>query len=263
MKVTLKIFLLSCCLLVCASTLAAKSWRGITPLKSTKTDVERLLGKPSEATDKLLSYRLTAEIVFITLVTGDLEEQALPMGTVKYIEVRPKHSMQLAELGLDEKKVVRIKGSLPEYAGFWGYVDEDAGLIVQYGREVETIFYFANVEDRAVCPTCKVNVQSLADIPICILCPTVSVSCPDETYASGKATFTANFTVSSPAAKETYNWTVDAGTIVEGQGTNSITVDVSNVKGRSITATVEVGGIDPACNRTASCTTQIAKRSPR
>ena len=56
---------------------------------------------------------------------------------------------------------------------------------------------------------------------------------------------------------ETYNWTVSAGTITSGQGTSSITVDTKGTGGQTITATVEVGGVDPTCNRTASCSTPV------
>jgi hypothetical protein len=55
----------------------------------------------------------------------------------------------------------------------------------------------------------------------------------------------------------TYSWTVSAGTITSGQGTDSITVDTANTGGQTITATVELGGLDPSCGRTASCSTPI------
>jgi hypothetical protein len=75
--------------------------------------------------------------------------------------------------------------------------------------------------------------------------------------AGTPATFTANFQQGTPTVSETYNWTVSAGTITSGQGTSSITVDTKGLGGQSITATVEIGGVDPSCNRTASCTTPV------
>src|SRR6185436_161075 len=42
--------------------------------------------------------------------------------------------------------------------------------------------------------------------------------------------------------------------------TSSITVDTTGVGGGSVTATVEVGGVDPSCNRTASCTVQVRQK---
>jgi hypothetical protein len=55
----------------------------------------------------------------------------------------------------------------------------------------------------------------------------------------------------------TYNWSVSAGTISSGQGTSSIQVDTAGLGGQTVTATVELGGLDPSCSRTASCTTGI------
>jgi hypothetical protein len=50
--------------------------------------------------------------------------------------------------------------------------------------------------------------------------------------------------------------------IASGQGTNTITVNTDNLGGQNVTATFEVEGIDPACPRTASCTTAIRPLGP-
>ena len=100
----------------------------------------------------------------------------------------------------------------------------------------------------ALCPDC---------VPPCILCPPLAVTCPTEVDQSETVTFTANLTQGTPAISETYKWTLSAGTIRSGDGTSSITVDATGTGGGVVTATVEVGGIDPSCNRTASCTVAV------
>ena len=85
-------------------------------------------------------------------------------------------------------------------------------------------------------------------------CPTLSVSCPSDVEQGSPITFTASV---SGDANVTYNWSVSAGTISSGQGTSSITVDTAGLGGQTVTATVELGGLDPSCSRTASCTTQV------
>jgi hypothetical protein len=60
----------------------------------------------------------------------------------------------------------------------------------------------------------------------------------------------------------TYNWSVSTGTITSGQGTNSITVDTAGLGGQTVTATVELSGLDPSCSRTASCSTQVKAPNP-
>ncbi len=92
-------------------------------------------------------------------------------------------------------------------------------------------------------------------------CPTITVDCPTSiTQQGAPVTFTANVSGGDPNVTPTFNWTVSAGTISSGQGTSSITVDTANTGGQTITATAEVGGIDPSCNRSASCSSQIGAR---
>jgi len=84
-------------------------------------------------------------------------------------------------------------------------------------------------------------------------CPTISVSCPSDVDEGQAITMTA----SGGDGNVTYNWSVSSGTITGGQGTSTITVDTAGLGGQTVTATVEVGGLDPSCSRTASCSTQV------
>jgi hypothetical protein len=86
-------------------------------------------------------------------------------------------------------------------------------------------------------------------------CPNVTVSCTDAVDVGSPITYTAN--VTGGPGSVTYNWSVSAGTITSGQGTSTITVDSAGLGGQSVTATVSLGGLDPSCNATASCTTQV------
>jgi hypothetical protein len=81
------------------------------------------------------------------------------------------------------------------------------------------------------------------------------VSCPSDVEQGTPVTFTAD--VSGGPGTQTYNWSVSAGTITSGQGTSTITVDTTGQGGQTITATVELGGLDPSCGRTASCTVSV------
>ena len=84
-------------------------------------------------------------------------------------------------------------------------------------------------------------------------CPTISVSCPSDVDQGSPITYTA----SAGNANVTYNWSVSAGTISSGQGTSSITVDTAGLGGQTVTATVDVSGLDPSCSKTASCSTSV------
>ncbi|MCM3873298.1 MAG: PKD domain-containing protein [Pyrinomonadaceae bacterium] len=87
-------------------------------------------------------------------------------------------------------------------------------------------------------------------------CPNISVSCPSDVDEGSPITFNASVT-GTPDLVPTYNWSVSAGTITGGQGTSTITVDTAGLGGQSVTATVEVGGVEPACGRTGSCSTSV------
>ncbi len=89
-------------------------------------------------------------------------------------------------------------------------------------------------------------------------CPAISVTCPDVNGGADQpVTFTANINSNYPNPHLTFNWTVSAGRIINGQGTNEIKVDATGLDRQSIKATLEVGGLPNSCVRTASCETAI------
>jgi hypothetical protein len=62
-------------------------------------------------------------------------------------------------------------------------------------------------------------------------------------------TFTANVSGGNVA---TYNWEVDNGEIISGQGTNTITVQTTATMTGNVTATLSTTGDCPECARTAT-----------
>jgi len=121
--------------------------------------------------------------------------------------------------------------------------------------------YTASVEvdDGCGCITAATTTVTIATCGDCIpdvVCPTISSSCPDAVDQGQPITYTATVGAGTPPAT-TYNWTVSAGTITSGQGTTSITVSTDNIGGQSVTASLEVGGVDPSCGKTTSCTTAV------
>jgi hypothetical protein len=78
-------------------------------------------------------------------------------------------------------------------------------------------------------------------------------------------TFTANLSGGTQDQPVTYNWTVSAGMISSGQGTDKIEIDTKEVEvNGTITAPLEVGGIAPECDRVKSHTIEvIAKKKPQ
>src|ERR1043165_458925 len=91
-------------------------------------------------------------------------------------------------------------------------------------------------------------------------CAVVWVSCPAN-VESQSLTFVASLAGGDTTMKPTYQWSLSAGKIISGQGTSKVVVDVSNHAGKSLTATVKVGGFDPLCTEitVASCSTQVGQ----
>jgi hypothetical protein len=132
------------------------------------------------------------------------------------------------------------------------------------GAQAGTYTATVEVDDGCGCVSFSSTTVTVAEPPpgCCVPpCPELSVSCPTDQIEAGQpATVTANVSGGDPNASITYNWTVSSGSISGGQGTPSITVDTTGMTaGGQVTATVELGGVAPECNRTASCTFEVKK----
>lgn len=68
--------------------------------------------------------------------------------------------------------------------------------------------------------------------------------------------FSAAFNLETPT-QVTFQWTISSGKIISGQGTETITVDVSANAEKRVTATVEVKGLSEECRNKASYTTVV------
>ena len=86
-------------------------------------------------------------------------------------------------------------------------------------------------------------------------CPNVAIECPDRVVLGEPLTFRSTVTGGSSGVASTYNWTVSAGRIIDGQGTDTIHVDTTGLAGQTVTATLSMGGYNLDCSTT--CTVQF------
>jgi hypothetical protein len=97
--------------------------------------------------------------------------------------------------------------------------------------------------------------------PAAAQCPTVTIDRSANIVCAGEpTTFTATIEGGDPNLQSKFKWTLSAGTITDGQGTSTITVDTKGLGGQSITATVEIDDVSamtPDCAKTASCVRQV------
>ena len=92
-------------------------------------------------------------------------------------------------------------------------------------------------------------------------CPNVEIICPTNIVIDQPLTFSARVSGGTPAIAPIYNWSVSAGTIIEGQGTSSIRVDTVGLTGQTVKATLSMGGSTMDCS--ASCALSIPVPEPK
>lgn len=89
-------------------------------------------------------------------------------------------------------------------------------------------------------------------------CPRLQILCPSGIEAGQRITFDSLVSGSLGTAPFVYNWTISGGSIIEGQGTRSISVDTAGLEGQSLTATAVLAGYDASNGRcSASCSISI------
>ncbi len=99
----------------------------------------------------------------------------------------------------------------------------------------------------ATCPGCEVRFPPS--------CPGILVSSPESVDRNQRIGFSA--LLSDYFRATTFNWSLNVGRIISGQGTPTLTVDASDFAGQQVTATVAIGGIDPPCSSTGTSTTRV------
>lgn len=87
------------------------------------------------------------------------------------------------------------------------------------------------------------------------VCPAIEITCPTAVAVDQPLTFTSHTTGGTAGITPVYNWTVSAGTIVAGQGTDTIKVDTTGLAGQTVRASLSIGGYDLEC--AADCAVSI------
>ena len=138
-----------CLMLVTAGTSSAQGWRGLIPLHSTRQDVERLLGTPTD-----YHYNLRNETVDIDYSSrvckgNGPDSYKVPAGTVTRIMVIPKWEPSLKALRID---ITRYKKKVDEnIEPHVFYYDEEAGESIEvFDGKVQSITYTAKASQASL-----------------------------------------------------------------------------------------------------------------
>ena len=147
-------------------TVFAKEWHGIVPLKSTRADVERLLGKPNE----LGLYELNGEAASMIYSSGPCKglyrslEKAncrclVPKDTVLSIYVEPRQPQKFSALGIARSKFTRT--AIVSSADLFSYSDLNEGIVYtidESKNEIRDIEFLPSSSD------CKVVIDTKSPI---------------------------------------------------------------------------------------------------
>jgi hypothetical protein len=111
-------------------------WRGVVPLRSTRKDVERLLGPAYDATKSL--YKTGRENISVRYSEGPCVGSTgwkAPLDTVLDITItpRPYGKIRLTEIDIDRNKFK--KTDHPELPGNYHLINEEAGITVYVQKD--------------------------------------------------------------------------------------------------------------------------------
>jgi hypothetical protein len=141
--------------LFCGVATPATAWRGITPMHSTRADVERLIGPAWHFFLEGSVYHTDEAEVWI-VYTGqgkpaELCARKVPLNTVLSILVEPKEAFSPTDLGVNSDHFTFLKLSYGNH-DYRGYYDENSGFLVRSldGRATG-VLYLANGADRPQC----------------------------------------------------------------------------------------------------------------
>lgn len=148
-----------------APTTASNVWHGIVPLRSTRADVERLLGPATFSFGDTYSYSTTENRVDALYLDDPCKPQGSSQGTppdyVAKLTVTPKRILLVSNLQLDKNKFIRVRNDHPE--NWVHYLSSELGItidaIVNGGcEEVKSIVYQATSKDREL--RCRTNAKT-------------------------------------------------------------------------------------------------------
>lgn len=136
-----------------------RGWRGITPLHSTREDVERLIGPPLMPGG--MTYDLKTERVNVgysdgACGKGQPSEWNVPLGTVIGITIYPQTKLMLSDLTIDLSRFEKFIN--PHNPDSVFYNDDENGISIgtQSNGEVVKVYYHPTRKDSYLrCPTAK------------------------------------------------------------------------------------------------------------
>ena len=155
------------CLIACLISLGSAQipsttdWRGLSPLKSTRMDVERTLGPPHQNIDKqLLTYRFDNMVVYFAFASNPNCQQQLSYiswnvtsDTLTGIDVTFRPGPLVANTGIDltKYKKIEVEGDLLDH---YAYFNADNSFAIEVGNNYLAGYHYqpGTTHENLRCP---------------------------------------------------------------------------------------------------------------
>jgi hypothetical protein len=135
-------FLIACLILFgFAQMPSTTDWRGLSPLKSTRMDVERTLGPPDEIIgNETVAYRFADRVVYFGFISNPNCERQLPYtswnvttDTLTGIDVSIRPQPLVSEAGIDLTKYKKIEAG-GDLLDRYYYFNADDSFVIEVGN---------------------------------------------------------------------------------------------------------------------------------
>ena len=158
-------FLIACLILFQSAQMPSTTdWRGLSPLKSTRTDVERTLGRPDEITgNETVTYRFPDMVVYFSFRSNPNCQQKLPytswnvtsdIVTGIYVTFRPQQLVADTGIDLTKYKKIEVGGDLLNHYAYWN-ADDSFGIEVGDGYLVGYHYQPGSKQEHLRCELSK------------------------------------------------------------------------------------------------------------
>lgn len=145
-------FLVGCLIfLVSAQIPSTTDWRGLSPIKSTRMDVERTLGSPAEKIDnEQMTYYFPDVVVHFYFTNNPKCRQKLPYttwdvtsDTLTGIDVSLRQPPSVEETGIDLTKFKKIKADYDVVNRYYYVNPGDDGFAIEVGNSYVGGYHYA------------------------------------------------------------------------------------------------------------------------
>ena len=148
-------------------TTLAKSWKGVTPLRSTAQDVAHL-SQVCAQTETRCQFTLEDQevmIIFSGSKIGDLECPRVPTRTVLAIIVRFSQPRKLREFQIPKRQAKTFDPSSPPKRGYKTYYYLQEGFMINtYRGQVIGLVYIAEQKDIQLCPEYYADPKAFVEV---------------------------------------------------------------------------------------------------